>query len=155
MKFVHCLSLLAFTVTLGAAHVSTAVAAPADTGARRIQNQPHMQAALTALRAARDSLAKAEHDKGGWRTAALASTDRAITETVRGIAFDNHNDASLEPIALDAQPNMEAALVKLREAKAQLQQAEHDKGGWRAAAVAATETAITETVRGIAFANAH
>lgn len=58
-------------------------------------------------------------------------------------------------VPLDAQPNMEAALAKLREAKTQLQAAEHDKGGWRAAALAQTEVAINETLRGIAFANAH
>jgi hypothetical protein len=33
--------------------------------------------------------------------------------------------------------------------------AEHNKGGWRAAAIVATENAITETKKGIAFADTH
>ena len=52
-------------------------------------SQPHMQAALAALRTARAELAKAEHDKGGWRAAAQSATGTAITETERGIQFDN------------------------------------------------------------------
>jgi hypothetical protein len=155
MKIVHAISVLAVFAALGAGHAPSARAASADRVAH-VQAQPHMQAALAALRSARDFLAKAEHDKGGWRTAALGSTDKAIAETVRGMAFDaTHNEASVDPIPLDAQPNMEAALAKLREAKTQLQAAEHDKGGWRVAAIASTEAAITETQRGIAFANAH
>ncbi len=155
MKIVHAVSALALVAAFGVAHAPSAEAASAD-HVTRVQAQPHMQAALAALKDARDFLAKAEHDKGGWRTAALASADKAIAETNRGIAFDaTHNASDLEPVALDAQPNMQAALAKLREAKTQLQAAEHDKGGWRAAALASTETAINETVRGIAFANAH
>jgi hypothetical protein len=52
------------------------------------QGQPHMQAALAALKTARVELDKAEHDKGGWRTAATRETATAITETERGIHFD-------------------------------------------------------------------
>lgn len=152
MKLVSGLSLAAF-VALTAVYAPSVSAAPAAP-VTQVQAQPHMQAALAALRAARDSLSKAEHDKGGWRAAAIASTDRAIAETNRGIAFDAHNDAELDPVEL-GQPNMEAALAKLREAKTQLQAAEHDKGGWRVAAIASTEAAINETLRGIAFADAH
>ena len=50
-------------------------------------NQPNMGSALSSLRAARASLAVAEHNKGGWRTAALAAADKAIHETERGCAF--------------------------------------------------------------------
>jgi hypothetical protein len=53
------------------------------------------------------------------------------------------------------QPNMEAALAQLREARASLERAEHNKGGWRAKAIEATDTAIRETQRGIAFADTH
>jgi hypothetical protein len=50
-------------------------------------DQPNMVAALTALRAARASLEKAEHNKGGWRAAAIEKTTAAIAETERGCAF--------------------------------------------------------------------
>jgi hypothetical protein len=53
--------------------------------------QPHMKAALAALNVAKTELGKAEHDKGGWRAAAQASTQTAINETQRGIAFDDHH----------------------------------------------------------------
>jgi hypothetical protein len=55
----------------------------------------------------------------------------------------------------ERQPNMEAALAQLREARASLERAEHDKGGWRAKAIDATSAAIRETERGIAFDNKH
>jgi hypothetical protein len=46
-----------------------------------------MEAALGYLQQARASLLAAEHNKGGWRAAAVQSTDNAIRETRRGIAF--------------------------------------------------------------------
>jgi hypothetical protein len=46
-----------------------------------------MAAALGSLKAARASLEKAEHNKGGWRAAAIEKTDKAIVETDRGCAF--------------------------------------------------------------------
>ena len=49
-------------------------------------DQPHMQAALEHLRAARAELRMAEHNKGGWRIRAIQSTDRAIHETENGMA---------------------------------------------------------------------
>ncbi len=54
-------------------------------------DQPNMAAAKEALRVARASLDKAEHNKGGWRDAAIEATNKAITETDRGCAFaDTH-----------------------------------------------------------------
>jgi hypothetical protein len=50
--------------------------------------QPHMQAAVKQLRAARASLNKASSDKGGHRNRALALINDAIDEVERGIAFD-------------------------------------------------------------------
>jgi hypothetical protein len=57
--------------------------------------------------------------------------------------------------ACNQQPNMASALDKLREARGWLDQAEHNKGGWREAATAATDTAIQETQRGCAYADNH
>lgn len=55
------------------------------------KNQPNMQSALDHLRAARASLDKAEHNKGGWRDAAIAATQTAIDKTKDGCGFaDTH-----------------------------------------------------------------
>lgn len=53
------------------------------------------------------------------------------------------------------QPNMNAALGQLKEARTWLEKAEHNKGGWRDRAIAATGNAIAETERGCAFADTH
>jgi hypothetical protein len=54
-------------------------------------DQPNMAAALGSLKAARGLLEKAEHNKGGWRAAAIEKTSGAIAETERGCAFaDTH-----------------------------------------------------------------
>jgi hypothetical protein len=51
------------------------------------------------------------------------------------------------------QANMSNAVIELRQARAALDAAEHDKGGWRGAAINATNEAIRETERGCAVAN--
>jgi hypothetical protein len=48
------------------------------------------------------------------------------------------------------QPNMRAALGHLREAKAALQRAEHNKGGHRGKAIEVIDRAIAEVEAGIA-----
>ncbi len=48
-------------------------------------DQPHMQAALDNLRAARHQLETAEHNKGGHRDAAIGLIDQAIAEVKAGI----------------------------------------------------------------------
>jgi hypothetical protein len=54
-------------------------------------DQPNMAAALASLKTARASLDKAEHNKGGWRDAAIEKTNAAIAEAERGCAFaDTH-----------------------------------------------------------------
>ena len=53
--------------------------------------QPHMQAALKQLRAAKSSLNKATADKGGHRERALDLVTRAIDEVERGIAYDRRH----------------------------------------------------------------
>jgi len=56
-----------------------APAAPVD--------QPHMQAALEHLKAAKAELELAEADKGGHRVAAIKATNDAIHHTQEGIEF--------------------------------------------------------------------
>ena len=67
------------------------VTAPKAFAGGACHDQPNMTAALEHLRGARASLDKAEHNKGGWRVAAIEATDKAISETDRGCAFaDTH-----------------------------------------------------------------
>jgi hypothetical protein len=50
-------------------------------------DQPHMASALGSLEAAKSALGQAEHDKGGWREAALQGTNTAISQTQTGCNF--------------------------------------------------------------------
>ena len=50
-------------------------------------DQPHMQAALNSLQAARAELVQASPDKGGYRARAITRTEEAINETERGIRY--------------------------------------------------------------------
>jgi hypothetical protein len=50
------------------------------------------------------------------------------------------------------QPHMERALEHLRAARAELQSAEHNKGGWRLRALENVDRAIRETENGMAVA---
>jgi len=89
-----------------------------------------------------------------WKPLALLST-AAFVLTVGYQAASASSSHGAVPAVAGNQPNMEAALAKLQEARGFLDKAEHDKGGWRTAAIGATDTAIRETKRGIAFANTH
>ena len=87
-----------------------------------------------------------------WKPLALVSTSALVL--VVGYQAASAGGGQPQPSSItDKQPNMEAALTKLKEAKADLEKAEHNKGGWRANAVIATDLAISETKRGIEFAN--
>ena len=48
-------------------------------------DQPHMQAALDNLKAAKDNLERATSDKGGYRRKAIDEINDAISETKKGI----------------------------------------------------------------------
>ena len=58
---------------------------------RASADQPHMQAALEHLRAAKVELAAATPDKGGHRAKAIALTNDAIAQVERGIAYDRRH----------------------------------------------------------------
>jgi len=63
---------------------------------------------------------------------------------------------SVVPAAFaEAQPEMNAALEHLKEAKKALESASHDKGGHRAKAIASVNQAIKQVEEGIAFDNTH
>jgi len=53
------------------------------------------------------------------------------------------------------QPHMRAALEHLRAAKAELQSAEHNKGGWRMRAIRNVEQAIADTEKGMRWDRHH
>ena len=54
-------------------------------------DQPHMQAALGALRTAQRELHEAESDKGGHRVKAERLVHHAISEVEKGIQFDRRH----------------------------------------------------------------
>jgi hypothetical protein len=57
----------------------------------KAEPQPHMRAALGHLRAARESLERAEPDKGGHRVKAIELVDGAIHHVEEGIAYANRH----------------------------------------------------------------
>jgi hypothetical protein len=63
------------------------------------------------------------------------------------LAFTLGNDAS--EAQAGPQPNMQAALASLEEAKASLEKATSDKGGHRVAAIKLTKEAIEQVKKGI------
>jgi hypothetical protein len=54
-------------------------------------DQPHMQAALNALKTAQRELGAATRDKGGHREKALKLIEDAMTEVQAGIDFDREH----------------------------------------------------------------
>lgn len=62
---------------------------------------------------------------------------------------------SITPAQADQQPRMQTALAALETAKANLEAATTDKGGYRVKALQATRDAIEETKKGIAWDNTH
>jgi len=69
------------TLVLGLAFAATTVVA-----VRAYAGQPNMEAAIGHLEAAKASLEKAEHNKGGFRVKALEHVNQAIAATREGIA---------------------------------------------------------------------
>lgn len=53
------------------------------------------------------------------------------------------------------QPHMRRALDHLRQAKTELEMAEHDKGGWRVRAIKNVNQAIADTEKGMSFDRHH
>lgn len=78
------LSLLALPVTMAASQD------------RDRDEQPHMQAALEALRQAEQHLKEAAHDKNGHRVAALKATQDAIKHVEAGMKAGAKNEEKHE-----------------------------------------------------------
>ena len=74
--------LFALTLVLGLLSIPITAVANYDD-----EDQPHMQAALDALKQAEHHLNEAKHDKGGHRAKALAATREAIKHVEEGMKF--------------------------------------------------------------------
>jgi len=104
----------------------------------------------------------------GWRLRRRARTKVAIA-VVAGMQYAAAHPAEVgeaygpaPPEAVNEavpgaehQPHMWRAVVSLREARRQLREAGHDKGGYRVQALSLTQQAIDQLREGIAFANRH
>lgn len=88
-------SVLAFVAgILIATGVAQANSVTSDENAAQVddkEKQPHMRAALAALRTAKDQLDKASTDKGGHRKQAIDLVAKAIDAVQAGIDADNAN----------------------------------------------------------------
>ena len=80
--------MLALTVMLG---VLSMRAATPPTPPTTVEDQPHMQAALEALKQAKAHLEQAAADKGGHREAAIKAVNDAIKHTEEGIKYANQH----------------------------------------------------------------
>ncbi len=82
-----------------------------------------------------------------WKPVALCAIGALVVSVGTQIA--------LAEGACRNQVNMATALEHFRQARASLERAEHNKGGWRERAIQAADTAIRETNAGCAFADTH
>jgi hypothetical protein len=90
-----------------------------------------------------------------WKPIAISATVGLVASIGIQTASANKNPdgaTSLKGVCHD-QPHMAAALGGLQTVKTHLEQAEHNKGGWRVAALQAAETAISQTQTGCNYAS--
>lgn len=131
--------------------------------------QPKMQAAMQALEQARMEAEAASPNKGGHRERAIGLIQQAEGAVNAGMQYaaahptevgEPAGPAAPEPVdqsvpGAERQPHMWRAVVSLREARRQLREAKHDKGGYRVQALSLTQQAIDQLREGIAFADRH
>jgi len=151
-----------------AASVQTAPG-PAGPPPAADNGQPRMQAAMQALSGAQSELTASSPNKGGHRERALEMISHAMQEVQAGIQYAQAHpnevggeEGPAAPLPVDeevpganTQPHMRAAVVQLREARKQLQDAKRDKGGHRVRAIEIINQAIKQTREGIIFADQH
>jgi len=113
-------------------------------------DQPFMKAARGDLNKAKSSLRKATPDKAGHRVKAMNLVDQAIAQVNAGIKYDRKTSrAEFSRVESSDQPNMQAALTHLRNARSNLEKATADKGGHRVKALELVNQAIDEVQKGI------
>ena len=164
MRDVRWVLVMGFSFAACASSPPPAAATPAaDNG------QPKMQAAMQALQQARGEAEAAAPNKGGHREAAIGLIQQAMNAVNNGMQYaaahpteigEAEGAAAPEPVdeavpGAEGQPHMWRAVVELREARRQLREAKHDKGGYRVQAMALVQQAIGQLREGIRFANTH
>ncbi len=82
-----------------------------------------------------------------WKLVALGAVGALAVSVGTQVAFAGGE--------CHGQPNMQAAIDHFRQARASLDRAEHNKGGWRDRAIQAADNAIRETSAGCGFADTH
>ncbi len=131
--------------------------------------QPRMKAAMAALEHAQSEVQAASANKGGHREQALTLISQAMDAVRAGEQYAAahpgevgaaEGPAAPEPVDEDVpggerQPHMAAGIVALREARKQLHDAKHDKGGHRAQAIGLVNQAIAQLKEGMRFASTH
>ena len=156
------LACLMFALAVGAC-----ATAPETRPVAADNGQPKMQAALGALQAAMAEVQAASPNKGGHREAALGLIQQAIDAVNAGMQYAaaHANEAGAaegpaQPEPVDEavpggenQPHMARAIIQLREARKQLREARHDKGGYRVQGLQLIQQAIVQLREGINFAN--
>ena len=129
--------------------------------------QPKMVAAMQALQQADAALRRASPNKGGHREQAIGLVQQAMAAVDAGMRYAaaHPNEvgapeppAPPEPVngnvaGAGRQPNMAQAMIQLREARRQLREAKHDKGGHRVQALSLIQQALDEARQGIRFAD--
>ncbi len=86
-----------------------------------------------------------------WKLLAAVS----VASFVASVAVACTPAAPPGPAACNNQPNMASALVSLERARDWLLRAEQNKGGWRDAAIQATDNARGATITGCQYADTH
>jgi hypothetical protein len=93
-----------------------------------------------------------------WKPIAIIATTGLIVsigvQTAHAMKSSDPHPTKVEGACFD-QPNMAAAKASLESALNSLNHAEHNKGGWRDAAVQSTQTALARTTEGCRSANGH
>jgi hypothetical protein len=87
-----------------------------------------------------------------WKPLAIVSTSALVFVVGYQAASAGSGGGGSQSVQ-GKQPNMEAALKSSEATIASLEKAEHDKGGWRANALALEKIVQNEIKRGIAFAD--
>jgi hypothetical protein len=131
--------------------------------------QPKMRAAWQALSNAKSELEAASSNKGGHRENAIGLIQQAIDTVNLGMQYAASHPTEIgeaeamaapEPVnevvpGSERQPHMHNAMLQLREARRQLDEAKHDKGGYRVRALGIIRDAMLQVREGINFANSH
>lgn len=131
---------------------AASVCTVAQAGEKKKHPHHHLHHALWELRDARKELQEAKHDFGGHKEKALVAVNDAIKQLDLVLMYkgDNIKGAPTRGDLKDVYkqyphyPHLHHALTELRHAHKQLEEAKHDFGGHRKAALRDIHTAIVQ-----------